>query len=190
YMNKHENLPALRFISPGVVLEGYRKMDLFSIEGSTTIADTIELHGGATYRHPDHKRLYGRFFQYLIGFNYTVDQKLFFDKQINISCEYLGKGDVDQPDSRFTGLDFIRLFEDSLFIQAGIALTGFSDFTLSNLSSIDQILNDILRLEYVYTPNYKLELGFGADFIWGDGNVIFEQFEKNDRTWVKIQYIF
>ncbi|MEW5804005.1 MAG: hypothetical protein AB1847_18060 [bacterium] len=175
---------------PGLVAQ-YRKMNLFSIEGATTMADQFELHAGAAYHDIDKNELYGQFIQYLLGINYTLEEKLPFSKSVKLIGEYLGDIDINKPENKkLIVLDFSRIFENSLFMRITSKLTDFSDFQIGNLFSLEKSFNDILRLEYTYNPNDKLEFKAGLDLIWGDDQLIFEQFEENDRMWISIKYLF
>jgi len=197
YMRKTEDLPTLiaiptpLIVGPPTLIEKYRKMNLYSIEGTTTMADQFELHAGVTYHDIDRKELYGKFIQYMLGINYTLDRKMLFSKSIKLIGEYLGDIDLEKPENeKLVVLDFVRIFENSLFLKLTATVTDFSDFQIGNLSSLEKAFNDILRMEYKYSPNDKLELKVGSDFIWGHGKMIFDQFDKNDRTWAKIKYLF
>ncbi|MEW6377992.1 MAG: hypothetical protein AB1611_00135 [bacterium] len=174
--------------SAGLV-EKYRKMNLMAIEWSTTVADRVELHGGATYHDMDRKEVYGRFVQYLLGLNYTFDG--WFCKDVKVSSEYMNCAEIDKPvNEDLLILDFVRIFENSLFSRLSSTLTSSSSFEIGNLWSFEKTSNDILRLEYQYSPYDVLEFKLGLDFIWGNDESVFRQFEKNDRTWISIRYVF
>lgn len=190
YMKKIEDLPCLMLNSPNLMVEKHRRVDLFSIEGTTTAANKLELHAGIILHEIKEINLYGRFIQYLAGLTYTFDQQTFFNRDTQLSCEYLGKIDLDQPDhDQALGVDLVRIFENSLFTKIQMALGDFSDLRINNLFSLEESFNDILRLEYAYKYSDSLELGAGVDFIWGDGQFVFEQFDKNDRTYLSLKYL-
>jgi hypothetical protein len=198
YMRKTEDLPTLMaspitqlIVGPPTLVEKYRKMNLFSLEGTTTLADEFEFHAGAAYHDIDQEQLYGQFIQYMAGINYTFDKRVLFSKSIKLVGEYLGYIDVDKPENKkLIVLDFVRIFENSLFLKVTSTVTDFSDFQIGNLFSLEKSFNDILRVEYKYSPSDKVELKVGSDFIWGDGEMIFDQFDKNDRIWASIKYLF
>jgi len=190
YLRKFEDIPLL-LTSTDAVLKKYFRENIFSTNASTTYGD-LEIHGELAYYDDLKKTQAGSFSEYVLGINYSCQDPI-FEKELKFVCEYLGGFDVRKPGIQLPilgAINLARLFEESFFLKVNVALTDFSQFTISNTQLRSKDFNSIIRLEYTYEPRDSFEIGLGTDLIWGDNNTIFQKFSGNDRLWVKMEYKF